>query len=109
MDQALIFWTIVGMAVVSYLPRFLPLALLSSRQLHPLLKEWLTLVPSAVLSALLVPSLLLQGGEFSFGTDNLFLWVALPCFLLGWRFKSLSLPVIFGMSLVAFARYLGFG
>ncbi len=109
MDQTLIFWTIVGMAVVSYLPRFLPLALLSGRNLHPLLKAWLTLVPSAVLSAILVPSLLLQDGAFSFGVDNLFLWTAVICFSLGWKFKSLSLPVILGMMLVALARYLGLG
>ncbi len=109
MDQTLIFWIIVGMAVVSYLPRFLPLALLSGKKLHPLIEAWLKLVPAAVLSAILIPSLLLKDNHFSLGTDNLFLWTALICLPLTWKFKSLSLPVILGMSLVAVARYLGLG
>lgn len=109
MDQALIFWIIVGMAVVSYLPRFLPLALLSGRQIHPLIIAWLKLVPSAVLAAILVPSLLIKDGEFTFGSDNLFLWTAVICFPLAWKFQSLSLPVILGMTLIALARYLGWG
>lgn len=95
------------MAAVTYLPRFLPLVLLSGRQLHPLIVAWLKLIPAAVLSALLVPSLLVQRGEFSFGTENLFLLVAVICFPLAWRFRSLSLPVILGMILIAAARYLG--
>lgn len=109
MDQTLIFWIIVGMAVVSYLPRFLPLALLSGRQLHPLIAAWLKLIPSAVLSAILVPSLLLKDGVFTLEADNLFLWTAVICFPLAWRFKSLSLPVILGMALIALARALGWG
>ncbi len=91
------------------MPRFLPLALLSGKNLHPLLKAWLTLVPAAVLSAILVPSLLLQDGAFSFGADNLFLWTSIICFTVGWKFRSLSLPVIFGMLLVALARHFGLG
>ncbi len=97
------------MAVVTYLPRFIPLALLSGRHLHPLIEAWLKLVPSAVLSAILVPSLLLKDGALSLGFDNLFLWTALICLPLAWRFKSLSLPVVLGMVLVALARCFGMG
>ncbi len=106
MDQTLIFWIIVGMCVVSYLPRMLPLQLLSGRQLHPLITAWLKLVPSAVLPAILVPLVLVErgeGGGLHFNT--LFLLTTLVCFPLAARFRSLSLPVVLGMTLVAAGRF----
>ena len=46
---------ILGMALVTYIPRVAPLLLLSSRQLNPHLMRWLEMVPPAVLAALLAP------------------------------------------------------
>ncbi len=107
LEQKIIFWTILGMALVSYLPRFLPILFLSGRSLHPLLVSWLRLVPAAVLAAMLAPSLLLKDDKLAFGFDNIFLWVAVIVFPLAWRSKSLSLSVFVGMGLVALGRYLG--
>lgn len=109
MDQKVIFWTIVGMAVVTYLPRLLPTLFLGGKQLQPLFAAWLRLVPPAVLSAMLVPSLLVRDQQLSFGTDNLFLWSALILFPVSYKSKSLSLTVLLGMGLVALGRYLGWG
>lgn len=52
MDQDLIFMTIVGMALVTYLPRALPILFMSSRTLPRLLEVWLSYIPPAVLAAL---------------------------------------------------------
>ena len=109
MDQALIFWTIVGMAVVTYLPRLLPTLFLSGRNLRPLLIAWLRLVPPAVLAAMLAPSLLLRENRVDFGFDNLFFWAALVAFPVAWKSKSLFATVVVGMGLVALGRYFGFG
>ena len=109
MDQALIFWTIVGMAVVTYLPRLLPTLFLSGRNLRPLLIAWLRLVPPAVLAAMLVPSLLLREDRVDLGFDNLFFWAALVAFPVAWKSKSLFATVVVGMGLVALGRYFGLG
>lgn len=109
MDQTLIFWTIVGMAVVTYIPRLLPTLFLSGKTLQPLLTAWLRLIPPAVLAAMLVPSLLIREESVSLGFDNLFLWSALIAFPVAWKFKSLSATVLIGMGLVALGRYFGFG
>ena len=108
MDQTLIVWIIVCMSVVTYIPRLLPLLFLSGKRLHPFLSQWLKLVPAAVLPAILAPLLLIKDGEeFNLSFENLYFWTALLCFPLAWKFKSLSLPVILGMGVIATVRYLG--
>jgi len=109
MDQTLIFWTIVGMAVVTYVPRLLPVLFLSGKNLHPLLAAWLRFVPPAVLAAMLVPSLLIRDDVVDIGFENLFLWAAVVAFPVAIKFKSLSATVLVGMGLVALGRYLGLG
>ena len=92
---------ILGMAVVTYIPRMAPLMLLSSRNLNPLLMRWLEMVPPAVLAALLAPELLLQSGGQG---KVLFLLVSLPTFAVGWITRSFFGTVAFGMGMVALLR-----
>lgn len=101
---------ILGMAVVTYVPRAAPLMLLSSRNLNPLLMRWLEMVPPAVLAALLAPELLLRsepgGAKVLFlSTDNIFLLAAVPTVIAGWLTKSFFGTVAVGMGTVALIRY----
>jgi len=108
MDESLVvFLTIVGMGLVTYLPRLLPMLLLSGRHLAPWISRWLGFVPATVLSALLAPGLLCPEGKLDLAPDNLYLMAAVPTFLVAWRFKSFFGTVAAGMGLVALARYLG--
>lgn len=109
MDQTLILYTILGMAVVTYLPRMLPILFLSGKNLRPIITSWLRLVPPAVLAAMLLPSLILKDETLDLSHDNLFFWAALVAFPVAWKFNSLFTTVIVGMGLVAFGRYLGLG
>lgn len=104
MDQQEILIIIAGMAVVTYLPRLLPALTLARRDLPPALTRWLGYIPCAVLAAMLLPSLLFHEGRFSLGQENIFLWAALPTFLVAWRGKSLFGSVAVGMACVALAR-----
>ena len=105
-DQALLI-TILGMALVTYLPRLLPAWLLRGKKLPPFLAAWLRYIPAAVLAALLLPELLVEGGELNLAWNNLYLWAALPSALVAWKWKSLFGTVLTGMALVALARLLG--
>ena len=105
-DQTAVFLTIVGMLVVTYLPRLLPLWLFSSRELPPLAIAWLRYVPVAVLSAMLLPSLVLDEGRFALGGYNLYFWAAIPTFFVAWKTRSLFASVLVGMGVVAGARAL---
>ena len=105
MDQKTIFLIILGMALVTYMPRLIPAWYLSSRALPTFAQRWLRLVPVAVLAALLFPELLLQGNRMNLQPGNLFLLASIPAALVAWRTRSLVGAVVTGMVLVAAGRF----
>ncbi|WP_027723414.1 AzlD domain-containing protein [Maridesulfovibrio zosterae] len=105
MDQKLILFTLVGMMAVTYIPRLLPALTLSSRELPPVIVKWLSYVPTAVLSAMLVPSLIAPEGSISLGFDNIYFWVAIPTFAVAMFTRNFFGTVAVGMGLVAAVRY----
>ncbi len=105
MDQKSVFLTILGMALVTYLPRVLPTWLLSARTLPPRVEAWLRQVPVAVLAAMLIPDLIVQQGRIDLRPDNIFLLAALPTLLVAWKTKNFFGSVLTGMAVVAGARF----
>ena len=95
------------MGLATYLPRLLPILLLSSKKLPLVVVAWLRYVPVAVLSAMLLPSLAVREGGLDFSGSNLYMWAAIPTFLVAWKTRSLFGSVLVGMGIVALARYLG--
>ena len=106
MAETTILMTLVGMAAVTYLPRLIPAWVLRDKQLPPFLVAWLRYVPVAVLAALLLPSLLIEGDRINFSASNLYLWAAIPAGLVAWKKKSLFGTVVIGMLVVAIARWI---
>lgn len=106
MDQQTIFLTLLGMMAVTYAPRALPVLALARRTLPEPVIRWLSFIPAAVLSAMLVPSLVAgkEGLDFSF--NNIFLWAALPTVLVCWKTKSFFGAIVTGMGCVALGRLL---
>lgn len=103
--QSKIIIVILFMALVTFLPRFLPLLFLSKRKLSPLAKSWLSYVPVAVLSALLGPALFLKDGQFSLAlSSNPYFWAALPTFAVALWTRNMFLAVLTGIGSVAFLR-----
>lgn len=102
-DEQLIL-CIAGMALVTYLPRVLPMALLASRPLNPALARWLGFVPASVLAALLAPDLLLRDGALHVAADNLYLLAAVPTLLVMRFTGSFFGTVAVGMATVAAGR-----
>ena len=88
-----------GMGVVTYLPRWLPLIYLAHRQLPKWLVDWLSLIPVAILSALLAPSLLADAEPRLLNLGKAELLVAIPTLLFALKTKSLGGTVLVGMVL----------
>jgi len=109
MAQTNLLITLLGMALVTYLPRLLPAWFLRARSLPPFLAAWLRYIPAAILSALLLPTLLVENGQLNLSGQNLYLWAALPSALVAWKRKSLFLTVLTGMAVVALIRLLAPG
>ncbi|MBE0688349.1 MAG: AzlD domain-containing protein [Anaerolineaceae bacterium] len=106
MAETTILITLAGMAVVTYLPRLIPAWVLRDKQLPVFLVAWLRYVPVAVLAALLLPSILIEGGRINFSVSNLYLWAAIPAGVVAWKKKSLFGTVVVGMFVVAIARWI---
>ncbi len=107
LSESLVLMVIVGMALVTFIPRVMPIWALSSRELPPVVARWLGFVPTAILSALLAPALLVQDGAIALNVSNLSLLAAVPTFVVAWRTKSFFGTVAVGMVCVAAGRYLG--
>ncbi len=95
----------VGMGLVTYLPRLLPILFLSARSLPRLVENWLNYIPVAVMAALVGPALLVPDNKLDLSLTNLFLLAALPTFFVAIKFRSLFGSVIVGVGFVAGARY----
>ena len=103
-------WIIIaGMTLVTFLPRVMPIMLLSGRKMPKIVTRWLALIAPAILTALLMPELLLDrsGSAPSLSLYNLFLFAAFPTFIVGWKTKSLFGAVVTGIATVALVRLLG--
>lgn len=89
---------ILGMSVVTYLPRVLPIIVLSKIRMPEWFMRWLKYIPTAVLSALLVPELFVSGQTVNLSFSNRNLLAALPCFFMAYKTKNLFLTVVTGIT-----------
>lgn len=90
---------LVGMGLVTYIPRWAPLFYLSRRRLPQWFVDWLDLIPVAILGALVLPEIILQGDPRKLDLFNPNLLVALPTFLFALWTRSLGGTVVIGMFL----------
>ncbi len=87
---------ILGMAVVTFLPRFLPMALLTRWVIPEKVKMGLGYLPTAILSAIVFP-LLFFNEEGKVAIQPLYLLSAFSVFIFSWKVKRLWASVILGM------------
>ncbi len=88
----------LGMALVTYLPRFLPLYILSRLKIPRLFVLWLSYVPVAVLAALVAPGVLLADGQLFLSLQNSYLLASIPTFVTAVKTKNMLLTILAGMA-----------
>lgn len=93
------FMLVLGMGIVTYVPRLIPILFLSQRELPQWMLEWLDYIPAAILSALIFPAILTSGEPRIFDVTRPELLVAIPTFIVAAKTRSLAGTVIFGMFL----------
>jgi len=91
---------IFAMGLVTYLPRMLPATLLSKRKIPKLFIKFLEFVPTAVLSALFFPGVLIVENRLSIGISNPLFLAALLTFPLAYKTKNMFATVLLGMGIV---------
>jgi len=96
MNEAIL---IAGMAAVTFAVRYPVLALLGKIELPPLVLRALRFVPPAVLTAIIVPAVLIPDGDhLNVGLANPYLAASIIAALVSWRSKSLLLTILVGMA-----------
>jgi branched-subunit amino acid transport protein len=105
--NAEILFIIICMGAVTYFPRWAPLHLLTRRELPSWFIEWLDFIPAAILSALLLPSLLIVGAPRHLAILTPEFILALPTLLVAVKTRSLAGTVLTGMGLFWFWQKFG--
>lgn len=105
MEKAILL-TFLGMGIVTYLPRALPLLGLSRLNLPRLFLVWLSMVPAAVLAALTAQSLFIVRDSRA-EPNMLFIAISIPCFLVAIKTRSMLYVVLLGIILVLSFRLAG--
>lgn len=99
---------IFGMAIITAIPRVLPLLFLSSRGIPGPVMRVLEMIPPSVLAALLAQEILLTHTngqtELFLSLDNIFLLALIPTAIVGLFFKNFFITVVIGIASVALLR-----
>ncbi|MFH5184287.1 AzlD domain-containing protein [Paenibacillus sp. TAB 01] len=101
-----VFVIILGAAFVTFLPRVVPLLLLSRLELPSWGLRWLNYVPVSVMAALIGQALFVPDGKWVPLTQHPELWAALPTVLVAVLTRSLLFTVIAGMLSIMLLRFL---
>lgn len=88
-----------GMGLVTYIPRWLPLFFLAQRKLPQWLIDWLSLIPVAILCALLAPILFTDQPLRMLDLGKTEFLVAIPTLLFAVKSRNLGGTVLVGMGL----------
>ncbi|MGO4529868.1 AzlD domain-containing protein [Paenibacillus sp. 2TAF8] len=101
-----VFWIIMGSALLTFIPRVLPLMLFSKIQIPVWLMRWLEYVPVAVMASLIGQELFMSGSRLVPITENAALWAALPTVAVAIWTRSLLGTVLVGIVSMMILRYL---
>lgn len=96
---------IVGASIVTFIPRVLPLVVLSRIKLPDWGMRWLSNVPIAVMAALIGQELFVQNGALTPLRNNVELFAALPTFVIAMLTRSLLGTVVVGIISIMVLRY----
>ncbi|RIX47070.1 AzlD domain-containing protein [Paenibacillus nanensis] len=101
-------WILIGTALVTLLPRVLPLSILSRVQMPSILLKYLRHIPVAVMAALLAQALLTSEEGFIPIQDNPRLLALLPTLAAALWSRSLLTTVIVGvLSMMLIRQFFG--
>ena len=93
-------YLIAGMAVLTFVPRYIPFGLAGKVTIPPLMSQALSYVPIAVLTVIIVQTTLIRDGEMMFTFQNHHLIAAIVAFFVSLITKHQFLAI--GLGLVSF-------
>ncbi len=94
-------WLImVGLAMGTFLIRISFIMLLGKREVHPLFAKSLRFIPASILSALVVPQILVRGNALQISVTNPQILAGIVAGLVAWRTKNVPFTIVSGMAVL---------
>lgn len=97
MSDLTFIYVILGTMVVTYIPRMLPLVLLSKAKLPRRIEKFLDYIPIAILGSILFQTLLIRDSQVNFTIENDYLIVGVLTIIFARFIKRIDLIVLFGI------------
>lgn len=89
---------ILGMAIVTFLPRFLPLLVLSNREVPKKFAKWMSFIPVAIFSALVFSDIFFWNSQLNVNPiENVKLLPTVLVFYIAYKTQNLLWSMIFGI------------
>lgn len=96
---------ILGCALVTFIPRVVPFAIVRNMTLPEPVLKWLSYIPVCILTALVVENFTVQT-ENALQVNWEVIIVIIPTIFIAIRSKSLSVTVLSGVALMAAVRFI---
>ncbi len=90
-------WVMIVSGLATFAIRLSFILLIGEREVAPWARRALRLVPPAVLTAIIVPEMLLPGGELDVSLSNGRLLAGALAALVAWRTRNVVLTIVVGM------------
>lgn len=96
---------IAAMAIVTFIPRYLPFALSERLRFPKLIQDALQYVPVAVLTVIIVQSSFFQQRELHISGSNPYLWAILSAFIVARLQKNMLITILSGMAAFGLVKW----
>lgn len=96
---------VVGMMAVTFGVRYPVLALVSRVRLPEPVMTALKFIPPAVLTAIIVPAMVMPAGEVDLSLSNAYLVAGIISAVIAWRTRNLLATIVIGMAIFLALRW----
>ena len=101
------FLLVAGMALVTFGVRWPVLTVVGRIPLPQPVLDAMKFIPPAVLTAIIVPTVLMPAGVLDLSLENAYLMAGVAAALIAWRTRNLLLTIVLGMAIFLGWRVLG--
>lgn len=98
--------TIIGMFLVTYIPRVFPVIILSKYKTGDAFNKIIKYIPISVFVGLITKEVLFIDGNINLSTNNVFIVPTIIVFIISAKYKSIGLSIVSGIASIAIASYI---
>lgn len=96
MNNNYIIIVILGMAIVTYIPRILPMIIFSKNDMSESIKDIMKFIPIAILSSLIAKDIFFNGDNLYLSFTNPKIISGIIVLLVAYKFKSIAVSIAVG-------------